>query len=154
MEDPGRLPGRTGCRPRPARGLRRLRVRLRLDHLRHRRLGCGVRRAAGASPEVAGARVVSRNRRYLALSVVVIVATVAGMLLLLPSGASVALDVRRSALRTSPDGVAGWARSLEELQRPAVMRFDSYARTTPTGEAQVLLEPLVEPTDAEISSLL
>jgi len=86
--------------------------------------------------------------------VVVIVATVAGMLLLLPSGASVALDVRRSALRTSPDGVAGWARSLEELQRPAVMRFDSYARTTPTGEAQVLLEPLVEPTDAEISSLL
>jgi len=95
----------------------------------------------------------NRNQRNLLIGIGIGVAIVVGLLIVLPSGASIALDVRRSAQRTSPDGLAAWARSLDALERTPRMRFSSWARTPPSAPVQVLLDPLVQVTSQEADLL-
>ena len=96
----------------------------------------------------------SRQQRYLAWGL----ATVAGLflvfLLVVPEGARVPTDIRRSSLRTFPDGVAGLARTLEAFGAPGVQRYDSYTARPPGEGVEVLLEPRVPPSAAEVASLL
>ncbi|MGD8601654.1 MAG: DUF4350 domain-containing protein [Gemmatimonadota bacterium] len=75
-------------------------------------------------------------------------------LLLVPSGTWVALDVRRSSLRTTPDGVAAWSRSLERLGAPIKSRFTSFTADPPGMGALVLLEPVQPPSAAEVREVL
>ena len=82
-----------------------------------------------------------------------VVLTVAIVLLVTPRSAWVALDVRRSSLRTTPDGVAAWSRALPALGIPTAARFTSFTAEEPRGAAIVLLEPVVAPTAAEIGAL-
>jgi len=97
---------------------------------------------------------VNRHRRYLIGLGVAIAATAAVVLLLTPRGTWVALDQRRSSLRTTRDGVAAWYRSLDRLDVPVAQRFTSFTEEEPRGTAIVLLEPVVSPTAAEIGSVL
>lgn len=75
-------------------------------------------------------------------------------LLLVPSGTWVALDVRRSSLRTTPDGVAAWSRSLERLGAPVRSRFTSFTAGPLNPGALVLLEPVQPPSAAEVHEVL
>jgi hypothetical protein len=97
---------------------------------------------------------VNRHRRYLVGLAVAIAATAAVVLLLTPRGTWVALDQRRSSLRTTRDGVAAWYRSLDRLDVPVAQRFTSFTEEEPRGAAIVLLEPLVSPTAAEVGAVL
>jgi hypothetical protein len=97
---------------------------------------------------------VNRHRRYLVGLTVAIGVTALLVLLLTPRGAWVALDQRRSSLRTTRDGVAAWSRSLERLGIEVAPRFTSFTEDEPRGAAVVLLEPIVSPTAAEVGSLL
>jgi hypothetical protein len=97
---------------------------------------------------------VNRHRRYLIGLAVAIAATVVVVLLLTPRGTWVALDQRRSSLRTTRDGVAAWYRSLDRLDVHVAQRFTSFTEEEPRGAAIVLLEPIVSPTAAEIGAVL
>jgi hypothetical protein len=97
---------------------------------------------------------VNRHRRYLVGLAVAIGVTAVIVLLLTPRGAWVALDQRRSSLRTTRDGVAAWSRSLDRLGIFVAPRFTSFTEEPPRGAAIVLLEPIVSPTAAEVGSLL
>jgi hypothetical protein len=96
----------------------------------------------------------NRHRRYLVGLAVAIAVTAAVVLLLTPRGTWVALDQRRSSLRTTRDGVAAWYRSLDRLGVPVAQRFTSFTEEEPRGAAIVLLEPVVAPSAAEIGSVL
>lgn len=96
----------------------------------------------------------NRHKRYLIGLAVAVAVTAAIVALLTPRSAWVALDVRRSSLRTTPDGVAAWARALPALGIPTAARFTSFAAEEPRGAAIVLLEPVVAPTTVEVGSLL
>ncbi len=96
----------------------------------------------------------TRNARNLLISLGVVAGTLVGMILIVPSGASVASDVRRSAQRASPDGVAAWARSLDSLDRVTVLRFESFARGAPSANVEVVLDPIVPPTAVEAGMLM
>jgi hypothetical protein len=76
------------------------------------------------------------------------------VLLLVPSGTWVASDLRRSALRTTPDGVAAWSRSLERLGLEVSERFRSFTAEPLHGDALVLLEPIQPPSAAEVGLAL
>ncbi len=95
----------------------------------------------------------NQNRRYLIWSVITVLVVLGSVLVLIPSGARVALDVRRSALRTTPDGVAAFAQALKEFGGATAYRFESYSRSRPLG-TEILLEPRVPLTPFEISVLL
>jgi hypothetical protein len=97
---------------------------------------------------------VNRHRRYLVGLAVAIGVTAVIVLLLTPRGAWVALDQRRSSLRTTRDGVAAWSRSLDRLGIVVAPRFMSFTEDEPRGAAIVLLEPVVSPTAAEVGALL
>jgi hypothetical protein len=97
---------------------------------------------------------VSRHRRYLVGIAVAIGVTAAIVLLLTPRGAWVALDERRSSLRTTRDGVAAWSRSLDRLGIQVAPWFTSFTEDEPRGTAIVLLEPVVSPTASEVGALL
>src|SRR5690606_8889110 len=75
-------------------------------------------------------------------------------LLMVPGSAWVALDRRRSSMRTTPDGIAEWSRSLERLGLPVAPRFTSLTAEPPGDGALVLVEPILSPTAAEIGVLL
>ncbi len=96
----------------------------------------------------------SRHRPYLIAGGALVVVAVALVLALVPPGTWVAVDQRRSATRTSPDGVAAWARSLEALGVPVARRFRSLTDETPRGGGLVLLEPVQPPTAAEVHAAL
>jgi len=66
----------------------------------------------------------------------------------------VASDLRRSALRTTPDGVAAWSRALERLGLTVDERFQSFTAAPLHGELVVLLEPTQAPSAAEIGVAL
>jgi len=83
-----------------------------------------------------------------------VAASVVLVLLLTPSGTWVALDERRSSLRTTRDGVAAWSRSLARLGIPVSARFASFTEERPRGAAIVLLEPTVPPSAAEVGVVL
>lgn len=96
----------------------------------------------------------SRHRPYLlwGLGLVGVALTVG--LLLVPAGSWVALDQRRSSLRTTPDGLAAWSISLKELGVPTRPRYRSLTDDPPRGRALVLMEPILAPTPEEVHELL
>jgi len=85
---------------------------------------------------------------------VAVVATVLLVVLLVPSGSWVASDVRRSSLRTTPDGVAAWSRSLDRLGLHVQERFRSFTAAPLSGDGLVLLEPIQPPSAAEVGRAL
>lgn len=70
-----------------------------------------------------------------------------------PAGRT-ATDVRRSSFRTTPDGVAAFARGLERFGRPTAPRLTPLADADPAPGALVLLSPVVVPSPVEIHALL
>lgn len=80
--------------------------------------------------------------------------TIVLLLLLVPSGTWVASDLRRSVLRTTPDGVAAWSRSLDRLGLHVDERFRSFTAQPLRGKALVLLEPVQTPSAAEVGLAL
>lgn len=70
-----------------------------------------------------------------------------------PAGRT-ALDVRRSSFRTTPDGVAAFARGLERFGRPTAPRFTPLADADPVPGVLVLLSPAVVPSPVEVHALL
>ena len=70
-----------------------------------------------------------------------------------PAGRT-ALDVKRSSFRTTPDGVAAFARGLERFDRPTAPRFTPLADADPVPGALVLLSPTVVPSPVEVRALL
>lgn len=82
----------------------------------------------------------TRHRPYLMWGVLVVGLGVVVTLLLIPGGAWIALDERRSSLRTTPDGVAAWARSLEELGAPVERRLVDFSVSPPEGRGLALLQ--------------
>jgi hypothetical protein len=97
---------------------------------------------------------VNRHRRYLIGLAVALAVSAVLVALLTPRDAWVALDERRSSLRTTRDGVAAWSRSLARLDVPVSARFASYTDEEPRGAAIVLLEPLLPLSAAEVGTLL
>lgn len=83
----------------------------------------------------------SRHRVYLMWGILVLGLGLTVTLLLIPGGAWVALDERRSSLRTTPDGVAAWARSLDELGIPFERRFVDFSVSPPEGGGLAILQP-------------
>lgn len=96
----------------------------------------------------------SRHRRYFLWLGVVGAAALALALLLVPSGAWIALDQRRSSLRTTADGVAAWSRSLDQLGPRVAPRYGSLTDEPPRGAGLVILEPILQPTAAEVRKIL
>ena len=86
---------------------------------------------------------------------VVAIALVAGAAAYLfrPEGRA-ATDVRRSAFRTTPDGVAALARALDRLGRSTSPRITPLADAGPVPGALILLSPQVVPSPAEVHALL
>jgi hypothetical protein len=76
------------------------------------------------------------------------------VLLVVPSGTWVATDLRRSVLRTSPDGVAGWERSLQRLGLEVDESYRSFTAAPVHGDALVILEPIHPPSAAEAAAAL
>lgn len=70
-----------------------------------------------------------------------------------PAGRA-ALDVKRSSFRTTPDGVAAFARGLERFGRPTAPRLTPLADADPVPGALVLLSPAVVPSPVEVHALL
>ena len=62
--------------------------------------------------------------------------------------------MRRSSLRTTPDGVGAWAQSLERLGLPVARRHRSLTDDPPRPGVLVVLEPILAPTPAEVGTLL
>jgi hypothetical protein len=96
----------------------------------------------------------SRHRRYFLWLGVVGAAALAFALLLIPSGTWIALDQRRSSLRTTADGVAAWSRSLDQLGPRVAPRYGSLTDEPPRGAGLVILEPVLPPTAAEVRDVL
>lgn len=95
----------------------------------------------------------SRHRDYLVWGVVVVGLSIILTLVLVPGG-TVALDQRRSIARTTPDGTAAWARSLEALGVDVEERFSDLDTQPPTGGGLAILEPLVDLSAREVHNVL
>lgn len=95
----------------------------------------------------------SRHRDYLVWGAVALALSIVLTLLLAPSG-TVAIDQRRSISRTTPDGVAAWARSLEALGVRVEPRFTDLDSDRPEGAGLALLEPLVDLSAREVHRAL
>lgn len=70
-----------------------------------------------------------------------------------PSGFA-AEDVRRSALRTTPDGVAALHRAIARLGTPTAMRLTPLVDAEPLRGTLVILQPLRRPSPREVHELL
>ncbi len=70
-----------------------------------------------------------------------------------PSGSS-ARDVRRSALRTTPDGVAGLYRAIARLGPPTAIRATPLVDAEPLRGTLVMLQPARRPSPREVHELL
>ena len=70
-----------------------------------------------------------------------------------PSGSS-AGDVRRSALRATPDGVAGLYRAIARLGPPTAIRVTPLVDAEPLRGTLVMLQPVRRPSPREVHELL
>ena len=70
-----------------------------------------------------------------------------------PSG-SAAGDVRRSALRATPDGVAGLYRAIARLGPPTAIRLTPLVDAAPLRGTLVMLQPIRRPSPREVHELL
>ena len=70
-----------------------------------------------------------------------------------PSGSS-ADDIRRSALRTTPDGVAALHRAIARLGPPTATRLTPLVDADPLRGSLVMLQPLRRPSPREVHELL
>ncbi len=70
-----------------------------------------------------------------------------------PSGFA-AQDVRRSALRTTPDGVAGLHRAIARLGPPTATRVTPLVDADPLRGTLVMLQPVRRPSPREVRELL
>ena len=70
-----------------------------------------------------------------------------------PAGSS-AGDVRRSALRTTPDGVAGLFRAIARLGPPSAIRVTPLVDAEPLRGTLVMLQPVRRPSPREVHELL
>ena len=70
-----------------------------------------------------------------------------------PRGQS-AQDVRRSLFRTTPDGVAALARTIERLGRPVQPRLTPFLDADPVRGTIVLIQPRLAPSPRETNALL
>ena len=70
-----------------------------------------------------------------------------------PSGSS-ARDVRRSALRATPDGVAGLYRAIARLGPPTAIRVTPLVDAEPLRGTLVMLQPVRRPSPREVHQLL
>ena len=70
-----------------------------------------------------------------------------------PSGSS-AGDVRRSALRATPDGVAGLYRAIARLGPPVATRVTPLVDAEPLRGTLVMLQPVRRPSPREVHELL
>ena len=70
-----------------------------------------------------------------------------------PSGYA-AEDIRRSALRTTPDGVAALYRAIARLGRPTSIRLTPMVDAEPLRGTLVLLQPVRRPSPREVHELL
>jgi Domain of unknown function (DUF4350) len=96
----------------------------------------------------------SRHRPYLIAGGALVALGLILVLALVPSGAWVARDRRRSMSRPTPDGIAAWAQALDRLGAPAAPRYESFTDDPPRGRALVLMEPVVAPSVAEVHAVL
>ncbi|MCZ0935111.1 MAG: DUF4350 domain-containing protein [Gemmatimonadetes bacterium] len=97
----------------------------------------------------------SGARRFRTFAWVGAIAVAAGLAAYLarPAGRA-AVDVRRSSFRTTPDGVAAFARGLERFGRATAPRLTPLADADPVPGALVLLSPAVVPSPAEVQAVL
>ncbi len=70
-----------------------------------------------------------------------------------PSGSS-ARDVRRSALRATPDGVAALYRAIARLGTPSAIRVTPLVDAEPLRGTLVMLQPVRRPSPREVHELL
>lgn len=96
----------------------------------------------------------SRHRPYLVWGALIVAVGIMVTVLLIPGGAWVAFDERRSSLRTTPDGVAAWARSLEELGVPVDRRLVDFSASPPEAGGLTILQPLVGLSAGEVHVIL
>lgn len=96
----------------------------------------------------------SRHRPYLLWGLGLVGVTLAVALLLVPASSWIALDERRSSLRTTPDGLAAWSVSLEELGVPTAARYTSFTSAPLRERALVLMEPMLPPTPEEVHRVM
>lgn len=96
----------------------------------------------------------SRHRPYLIWGVGLVVAAIVAVLALVPTGSWVAMDVRRSSTRVTPDGVAAWARSLERLGVAVAQRYGSFTSEPPRGGGLAILQPVITLSAAEVHATL
>lgn len=108
--------------------------------------GRGSRRTRGSTPPGAGWGVLA------AIAVVTLLLVVTAFALR-PSGSS-ARDVRRSALRTTPDGVAGLYRAIARLGPPTAIRVTPLVDAGPLRGTLVMLQPVRPPSPREVHELL
>ncbi len=97
----------------------------------------------------------SRVGRFRTVAWVGAIALAAGLAtyLVRPAGRT-ALDVRRSSFRSTPDGVAAFARGVERFGRPTAPRLTPLADADPVPGALVLLSPAVVPSPVEVHAIL
>ena len=86
------------------------------------------------------------------IGVIVVIALVVGYLFR-PAGRR-SEDVRRSSLRTTPDGVAALARGIERLGQPTARRITPLVEADPVRGTIALLEPPFFPSPREVRALL
>ena len=89
----------------------------------------------------------------LAAIAVVTLLLVVTAFVLRPSGSS-ARDVRRSALRATPDGVAGLYRAIARLGPPSAIRVTPLVDAEPLRGTLVMLQPVRRPSPREVHELL
>ncbi|MDE2662161.1 MAG: DUF4350 domain-containing protein [Gemmatimonadota bacterium] len=102
-----------------------------------------------------GDRFIVSDGRFRTFAWVGVIALVAGLAAYFarPAGRT-ATDVRRSSFRTTPDGVAAFARGLERFGRPTAPRLTPLADADPVPGTLVLLSPAVVPSPVEVHALL
>ena len=92
------------------------------------------------------------GRPLLWISVILFFALVVGYIAR-PQGQR-ATDVRRTSLRTTPDGVAALARGIDRLGRTVEPRITPLVDADPVRGTLVLVEPRVFPSPREVKALL
>ncbi len=94
-----------------------------------------------------------RDRPVLLLWAVLGLALVAAFLAR-PQGERSGGDTIRSSLRTTPDGIAAFARAIERFGRPVASRFTPLVDADPVRGTVVLVQPRLPLTPREVNALL
>lgn len=95
-----------------------------------------------------------RDRTIIAVAVLVMVIVgVVSFLVRSPSQVST-VDVRRSSLRTTPDGVAAFSRALAVFGQPTEARITPLVDRDPLRGTLFLLEPTIPPSPREVRATL